>query len=154
MITSIQILPLSEAHLSAAARLEQLCFAEPWSENSLAMLTREGGFGIAAVTLEGTLAGYGGMILAPDEGQITNIAVHPDHRRQGIGGEILKALIRQATALGLEQLSLEVRVSNESAITLYARHGFTVAGRRKRFYRHPAEDALVMIKQLRISQPT
>ena len=147
-MTEIQIQPLSDSHLPQAAHLEQLCFAEPWSETALSMLTREGGYGVAAVSEDGSLAGYGGMILAPDEGQITNVAVHPDHRRQGVGSAILEAFIREATARGLEQISLEVRRSNDSAIRLYLRHGFTVAGTRKGFYRRPTEDGLVMIRKI------
>jgi ribosomal-protein-alanine N-acetyltransferase len=144
---AIRILPLSEEHLAAAAQLEQLCFAEPWSEQALVMLTREGGYGVVALTESGTVVGYGGMILAPDDGQITNIAVHPDQRRQGIGDALLSALTEKAIALGLAEMSLEVRESNVAAIRLYLRHGFDVAGKRKHFYRHPTEDALVMIRK-------
>ena len=146
---AIRILPLSEKHLAAAAQLEQLCFAEPWSEQALVMLTREGGYGVVALTESGTVVGYGGMILAPDDGQITNIAVHPDHRRNGYGNAVLHALLRHAKDAKLESVSLEVRVSNTAAIKMYEAAGFAEMGRRKGFYQKPTEDALVMVCKIK-----
>ena len=88
------------------------------------------------------------MLWAPDEGQITNIAVLSEHRGKGFGEAVLLYLIAQARTRGCEMISLEVRASNAAAIGLYEKHGFGVRGRRKRFYRNPTEDALVMILDL------
>ena len=139
-------LPVERAHLAGIARLETLCFGEPWSENALELLLTEMALGVTLVSEDGEVLAYGGMLLAPDEGQITNIAVHPDCRRKGYGRAVTEALIREAEQRGLSQISLEVRASNEAAINLYRLLGFEVAGVRKRFYRNPSEDALVMIK--------
>lgn len=138
---------LQTAHLAHVAELERLCFPEPWSEQSLAILTHEGGFGITALSRDGKVVGYGGMVTVLDEGQITNIAVHPLHRRMGVGSAILTAMIEEAARRGITLLSLEVRASNLSAKELYLKHEFTVAGTRKGFYRHPTEDALVMVRK-------
>ena len=147
-MNAIETVLLASEHLAAAAELEALCFSEPWSANALALLIRDMGLGIAALSPTGDLLGYGGMVIAPDEGQITNVAVHPDARRQGVGREILLRLTEEARSKGLEQISLEVRASNAPAISLYLSHGFTVEGTRKNFYRHPTEDGLVMIKRI------
>lgn len=139
--------PLTREHLAAVAELETAVFAEPWSEKALELLLSGEAFGVACLQNGGVLA-YGGVLIAVDEGQVTNIAVHPDHRRQGLGRAVLTALIEDAKAKGLVQLSLEARVSNVAAIALYESMGFETLGRRKNFYRHPAEDALVMVKML------
>ncbi len=138
---------IERAHLSQIAELEALCFSEPWSEKSLELLLGESATGFVCVS-EGRVLAYGGMLIAPDEGQITNVAVHPDARREGLGRAIVDALIEEALERGLEQVSLEVRVSNLAAIALYERAGFTVEGKRKSFYRRPTEDALIMLKSI------
>ena len=143
------------AHLGGAAELEKLCFTSPWSASSLELLTNEGiGVGYlltvpAAPSNEPTVAAYGGMLITVDEGQITNIAVHPDHRRKGYGTAIVRSLLRYAKDARLESVSLEVRVSNTAAIELYRQAGFTEAGRRKGFYAKPTEDALVMVCKIK-----
>ena len=141
-----QPIRLNTEHLRSVASLEQLCFTEPWSEGALELLCREGGLGVVipADTPDGAALAYGGMTLVLDEGAITNIAVRPDCRRQGLGRAIVLSLIEQARALGVTDIYLEVRVSNEAAIALYRSLGFAVVGTRKGFYRHPAEDAFVM----------
>ena len=136
---------ICEAHLMEIADLERGCFHDPWSENALRLLITEQATGAVCVDEDGRVLAYGGMLWAPDEGQITNIAVYPKARRQGLGRAVLKALIRQAKDKGCHMLSLEVRASNEAAISLYASEGFAVSGRRKNFYRSPTEDALVML---------
>ena len=144
----MKVIQMTEEHLGAVAELERLCFGEPWSENALRLLL--GDMAIGFVCLEETrVAAYGGMLFAPDEGQVTNVAVHPDYRRRGMGAEIVAAFVAEAKARDLEQISLEVRVSNAAAIGLYERFGFAVAGVRKRFYRNPSEDAAVMLLDLK-----
>ena len=138
---------LTAAHLSAVAELEAVCFADPWSEKALALLVSDGAYGAVCLS-KGRAMAYGGVVWAPDEGQITNIATHPDARRNGMGAAILEHLIAEARSRGCEQLSLEVRVSNIPAIALYERYGFVKMGIRRGFYKHPTEDAYVMCLQL------
>ena len=139
------------AHLEGAANLERLCFpAAPWSAQSLELLTNEGiGVGyLLTDPADGTVVAYGGMLITVDEGQITNIAVHPDHRRRGAGRLLMDAIEADARRRAFNLLSLEVRVSNEPAIALYRAYGFEVAGVRRGFYTAPREDAYVMLKNL------
>ena len=138
------ILPVGREHLGAVAELERLCFSEPWSEKALELLLTDGAVGLVCL-LDGRVAAYGGMLLVPGEGQITNIATHPDFRRRGLGRALLRALRTVAKERGCEQVALEVRASNEAAIRMYAEAGFSTAGRRRGFYRDPREDALVML---------
>lgn len=146
-MSEYRIEPIAAEHLRGVARLEELCFAQPWSERSLELLLTDAATGFVCL-LDGHVVAYGGMLLAPDEGQITNIAVDPDHRRRGLGVLLMDRLEAEAKARGLLQIALEVRVSNEAAITLYKRTGYAVAGRRPNFYTSPREDALVMLRTL------
>ncbi len=142
-------LTASVADLEGAAALEKLCFHQPWSASSLELLTKDGiGVGYLCAQDADVIA-YGGMLIAVDEGQITNIAVHPDKRGQGLGLAIVQALIKHAKAERLANITLEVRVSNTPAISLYRKVGFVEVGRRKGFYTKPTEDALIMELKLK-----
>ena len=138
---------LTAEHLEQVAELEQLCFADPWSEKALELLLGDGAYG-AVCLQEGRVMAYGGVLWAPFEGQITNIATHPNARRCGMGAAVLEHLIAVAIERGCEQLSLEARVSNTPAISLYERYGFEKMGLRRGFYKHPTEDAYVMCLSL------
>ena len=143
----IEIVRVAEADLEPLAAIEAACFSEPWSATALRLLLGDTACGYVA-KLRGRIVGYGGMLLALDEGQITNVAVAPDARRMGCGAAILHAMLADARERGLVQIALEVRVGNTAAIRLYETNGFSVAGRRKHFYRNPTEDAFVMLRDL------
>lgn len=129
------------------AAIERECFSTPWSENAiLESMNAKTHFYIAKVG--GVTAGYMGISIIAGEGYVTNIAVLPRFRKQGIGEAILNTIIKNHKD-ELEFISLEVRVSNDAAISLYEKLGFKVVGTRKRFYEHPTEDALIMTKTLR-----
>ena len=138
---------MTREHLSDVAELEKLCFSEPWSEGALELLLTDAALGFVCEQ-DGRAVAYAGMMVAFDEGQITNVAVHPDERRRGFGRALMEAVIAEARARDLFQIALEVRTSNQAAISLYERDGFVIAGRRPNFYRNPQEDAFVMIKTL------
>ena len=140
-MTQIEI--ICKEHLCAVAEIEELCFSEPWSEESLQLLTREGGAGFVAL-VDGKVAAYGGMLCVLDEGQITNIATHPDFRRRGLARAVVGALAKYARENGITSIFLEVRESNAAARSLYKQCGFEEIGSRKRFYRAPVEDAVLM----------
>lgn len=134
---------LSPALLDGVAEIERLVFHEPWSKQSLMLLCGDSAFGVAAIEEDQVLA-YGGMLMVLDEGQITNVATHPEHRRRGYAAAVLKELLAGAQARGLVEVTLEVRESNLAAIALYRSFGFCEVGRRPRFYSHPTETALIM----------
>ncbi len=144
----IHIKRLDKEMLGGVAEIEKLCFCCPWSENALELLLTDRAVGFAAVGESGKVYAYGGMLTVLDEGEITNIATHPDARRKGFGRAIVSALIEYCIQNGLVTISLEVRESNMAAVTLYEGLGFERAGIRKNFYTAPLENAIVMIKNI------
>lgn len=137
---------VGRAQLAGVAELERLCFADPWSERALELYLADG-VAVAALSQTGQVVAYGGFLPAPEECEILRVAVHPEHRRQGLGGAVLDALLQDAALGGAVRAVLEVRVSNAPAVALYRSRGFAVAGVRRRFYRQPVEDAYTMIRE-------
>ena len=129
------------------AMIEQECFSLPWSEEALleSMLQNYSYFVVAQAGED--IAGYGAIYVVAGEGEIINIAVKSDCRRNGIGEAIVKALLVESEKRQAESVILEVRQSNESAISLYERCGFEKQGIRKNFYEKPVENAVIMWKQ-------
>ena len=143
----MQIQKLEQAHLPAVAALEKEIFSEPWSEEALSLFLSDEAAGYCAIE-DGVVVAYGSILWAPDEGQILNLAVRPAFRRRGYAKAILLALEGAARARGAGALFLEVRASNLPAELLYRSVGFLPVGRRTHFYKNPAEDAIVMKKDL------
>lgn len=136
------VVPMAERHLAALAEIEKACFHAPWSEN---MLREELGKGLFLVAeRDGQAVGYVGCQTVLDEGYITNVAVSPDCRRQGIGRALIAELVSRARAQDLAFVTLEARASNAPAIALYEGAGFGRVGVRKNFYTAPTEDAVLM----------
>ena len=88
--------------------------------------------------------GYITYSVVLDEVQIANVAVHPDQRRRGIAENLLKSLYASSKASGMSVITLEVRESNKPAICLYKKCGYKEVGRRKKYYKSPDEDAILM----------
>ncbi len=140
----VNITPATSDDISAIAHIEKECFSTPWSENAINESMCSGtSFYVARIGND--IAGYMGLSKIVGEGYVTNIAVSPRYRRRGIGKKILKYVIESSES-ELEFISLEVRVSNNAAISLYEYFGFEIVGTRKCFYTHPCEDALIMTK--------
>ena len=144
----VRIVPMTADHLDEVAELERICFSAPWSRN---MLAEELGNALSAFLValddEGKVAGYAGVQVILDEGYITNVAVRPEYRRRGVAAQLLEVFIAFAEGNRLAFLTLEVRASNQAAIVLYGRHGFRSAGRRRNYYEHPREDAIIMTRE-------
>ena len=139
---------IKREHLRGLAALEALCFDAPWSEQALELLVGDTALGFTCLDESGTPIAYVGMVTVLDEGQITNVATHPDHRRQGLADKLLVALLAEARSRLITTLTLEVRESNAAAIALYRKHGFSAVGRRNHFYKNPREHALVMLARI------
>ena len=144
----VHIVPMNADHLDEVAELERICFSTPWSRNMLAeeldnMLSAF----LVALDDFGRVVGYAGLQVVLDEGYITNIAVRPECRKQGIAGKLLQVFLDFAEANKLAFLTLEVRASNHTAIMLYGSRGFRSVGRRKNYYEHPKEDAIIMTRE-------
>lgn len=144
----VRIVPMNADHLDEIAELEQICFSTPWSRNMLAEeLDNACSAFLVALDDAGHVAGYAGLQVILDEGYITNVAVRPECRRQGVAGQLLAVFLNFAQGNRLAFLTLEVRASNYGAIALYGGLGFRSVGRRKNYYEHPKEDAIIMTKE-------
>lgn len=125
--------------------IEMECFSVPWSLDSIETeLLNEDKKLYYVVEDANGIVGYAGAWLVYDEGQITNIAIRPSARRQGFGAKLTSALIEECFKRGMNEIFLEVRISNLSALSLYRQLGFTVKGMRKNYYSEPKEDAYIM----------
>jgi ribosomal-protein-alanine N-acetyltransferase len=140
---AMQIRPLAYSDLPAVIEIERRAFPTPWSLAMFVLeLSKNTGLCLAAVRGE-TLCGYVICARYDLDWHIMNIAVDPDRRRQGIASALLAELYTRAED-SQARFTLEVRQSNRDAIELYARDGFRVAGKRRRYYQDNGEDALVM----------
>lgn len=142
------IVPMHESHIAQIAALEQLCFSDPWSENSVrSELSNPLSLWLVAKE-DGRVIGYVGSQSVLPEADVMNLAVAPDCRKKGIGRALMTALIAQLRSRGVTALFLEVRVGNLPAQSLYQSLGFVEVGRRPKYYVNPIEDALILRKEL------
>lgn len=139
-----RIVDVSAEHIRQIEEIERDCFSRPWTAEQLKIQMRDAQHEFIAAVSDGRVLGYVGLMYVLDEGYISNVAVHPDARRQGIGDTLIDALAAKAAELELAFLTLEVRESNAPAIALYAKHGFHPVGKRKNYYDAPKEDAVLM----------
>ena len=138
---------MDNRHVAQVAALEKLCFSDPWSESSVAS-ELSNPLSAWLVAMDGdVLAGYVGSQSVMGESDMMNIAVDAHYRRQGIAQALVEALVAQLKEKGNHSLTLEVRISNQPAIALYEKLGFTQVGRRPNYYRNPKEDALILRKE-------
>lgn len=131
-------------HLDALVVLEQRCFSVPWTRAQLNAELPDAHHEFLLAEAGEEVLGYVGMMHVLDEGYISNVAVAPECRRQGIAKELIAALLQRAEALRLSFVTLEVRASNAPAIALYEGFGFVPVGRRRGYYDAPKEDAILM----------
>ncbi len=125
--------------------IERTSFADPWPASAFRdMLHSPRARLTVAVDANDRAAGYCVLLVAADEGEIANLAVALDVRKQGLGALLLDHALQQAASDGAVSVYLEVRASNDAAQRLYSSRGFSVVGRRRGYYQHPIEDALVL----------
>jgi ribosomal-protein-alanine N-acetyltransferase len=133
--------------LDEVLETEKLCFPTPWTRRAFVSELSENVYAHYIVARShGQLVGYAGMWVILEEAHVTNIAVHPAHRRQGLGWLLLHELMERARIRHATAMTLEVRTSNLAAQEMYTRAGFQVRGLRKGYYTDTREDAIVMWK--------
>jgi ribosomal-protein-alanine N-acetyltransferase len=141
----VALVPMRRRHLRSVLRVEAQVYPRPWSlslfVSELALRTSRAYF---VARVDGSLAGYAGMMFAGEDAHVTTIAVDPEWHRHKIGTRLMLLLAREAVTRGARHLTLEVRVGNKPAQALYRRFGFRPAGIRKNYYVETNEDALVM----------
>ena len=144
----VNIVPMNADHLDELEKLERICFSRPWSKKMLGEELENdcAAFLVAEEPETHRVLGYAGVLVMADEGYITNVAVFPDCRRQGIAAQIIKVFCDFAAGNHLSFLTLEARPTNTAAIELYRSFGFEEVGRRKNYYDLPKEDALILTR--------
>ena len=145
---SLEVVSMTLKHIEDIMVVENLSFKIPWSKNAFIDEITKNKFAVyLSAVLDGRVIGYAGMWKVFDEGHITNIAVHPEHRGNGVGNALLERLLSCAKSEGILRLTLEVRKSNLTAQGLYGKHGFEASGFRKAYYADNGEDAIIMWKR-------
>ncbi len=150
-VSRFRVRPMQLEDVDRVGDIEPLCFPLPWPKETYRRDLTSGGVSHYLVCERlgeraepPLVVGFGGYWLIQDECHISTIAVHPDYRGLGLGELLLASMIREGMAGGARSSTLEVRVSNTPAQSLYAKYEFRVVGRRRRYYRDNNEDALVM----------
>lgn len=136
------------------AEIEKLCFAMPWSVESIRKDVEENVVACWLVLDDGSgrVLAYAAMWFVLDEAHVCNVAVHPNARGKGYGRRIFGALVETAKKNSMSLMELEVRRSNLIAQNLYHSFGFIDVGYRKRYYEDNHEDALLMFKEFRYDE--
>lgn len=147
-VLMIKLEPLSKKHINDILEIEKSCFAIPWSRASMENELKNNMAVYVAAVEDGRVAGYGGMWHIVNEGHITNIAVREDCRRRGIATMIINRMLEIAEEKEMIGITLEVRMSNTAAKSLYTKLGFKLEGIRPEYYEDNREDALIMWKYL------
>jgi ribosomal-protein-alanine N-acetyltransferase len=135
---------LKKEHIDEVYNIEKICFVHPWSYDALENQVDISTSHFLVAIVDDKVVGYMGLQIFDTEGYVTNIAVLPEYRGQGIA----KALITKQMENQLSFMSLEVRESNIPAINLYTKMGFENVGIRPNFYTDPDENAIIMTKHM------
>jgi [ribosomal protein S18]-alanine N-acetyltransferase len=141
---------MTDNDVNGVFNISNSCFSMPWSMESIKSELNNplAKYIVAKDTDSNLVIGFVGVWIVVGEGSITNIAVHPDYRKQGIGAKLLDSLINLCNDLNCSLINLEVRSSNYAAQNLYKKYGFVVDGLRKGYYENNKEDAILMTKIL------
>jgi [ribosomal protein S18]-alanine N-acetyltransferase len=142
---AVRVMPMRRRHLRPVVAIEEACYPRPWSATVfLSELAQRSSRRYRVATIGPLVVGFSGLMIVDEDGHITNIAVDPGWHRRNIGTVLLLDQARAAPALGVRNLTLEVRASNTPAKTLYQHFGFAPVGVRRNYYVETGEDAIVM----------
>ena len=139
--------------LPRVLEIELACFPLPWSPASFRSLLERERVRFLVAEEGGRVVGHAVLWWTADEGELANLAVAPEARRQGVATRLLDRILEEARANRLRSVFLEVRASNEGARALYRERGFREVGRRRDYYSRPREDALILHLELGAGGP-
>ena len=145
--SDVALRPFVVSDLLAVLEIENVSFPSPWKPEYFLTEMNNPYARLVVAERAGQVIGYFCCWLVADEVHILDVAVHPDHRRCGIGRLLLQDILSEACQNGAYSASLEVRVSNQPAITLYQTLGFQQVAIRRRYYEN-GEDAFLMVRSL------
>ncbi|MDP9729652.1 ribosomal protein S18-alanine N-acetyltransferase [Alicyclobacillus tolerans] len=149
----LELRRMTLADVDAVMQVERRSFSAPWSRQAFVTELVENQFARYLVfDYDGRIIGYAGVWLILDEGHITNIAIDPDFRGKNLGEILMRSLMSLCMSQGARKMTLEVRVSNLVAQTLYKKLGFETVGVRKGYYTDNQEDAYIMWADLPLEE--
>ena len=134
---------MTESDIPEVAKLESEVFTDPWSEKVYRETFLLSGVEYVVACADNTIVGAAGVRNIAGTGEITNVMVKTGYRDNGIGKQMLEELLERGRKLGATDFTLEVRVGNAAAISLYEDLGFVCEGVRPGFYNNPKEDAAI-----------
>lgn len=145
LVRGLEIRPLDDAELPAVLEIERTSYSHPWSEGVFRDCFKSN-YRLWALVDGDSLAGYAVVSYQFDEAHLLNLCVAPGYQRRGAGRRLLRHLVARSARDGMTAVILEVRISNDSAIALYASEGFEPIGERPGYYptAHGRENARVM----------
>ncbi len=144
MESNLIIEMMTSKDIDGVFEVEKNCFEHHWSKESFKKELINENARYLVAKLDRKIVGYVGIWLILDEGHITNVAVHNDYRGQKIGDKLVQSLVNLCKENNINSMTLEVRVSNTVAQSLYKKYGFKLAGIRKEYYSDNKEDAMIM----------
>lgn len=141
---------MTDKDVNGVFDISNASFSIPWSIESIngELNNPLAKYIVARDEINDLVVGFVGIWIVVGEGNITNIAVHPDYRGNGIGDKLLSSLINLCYDLNCSLINLEVRESNYKAQNLYKKFGFNIDGIRKGYYEDNKENAILMSKIL------
>lgn len=149
MENNLIVRAMTKNDVDAIYRVEEDCFVDPWSKDAIRKELTNNVARYLVAEINNELVGYIGCWFIVDEGHITNVAVHSDHRGKKIGDKLVKEMVDLCKESNLNAMTLEVRSSNTVAQNLYRKYGFKMGGIRKEYYSDNKEDAIIMWNQLK-----
>ena len=144
-MSQIRVRTITKEDIDIVDRLEHIGFSEPWPRSAFEeIVDKKDAQYYVAQNEAGEILGGCAMFFIAGEGDITNVAVFPEYRNQGIATKLLQYVVEDGRKHGLVEFTLEVRVGNKPAIRAYEKVGFESEGIRRNFYSHPKEDSLII----------
>lgn len=148
-LKNFKIRPMTAADVSKIVLMEIEVFTDPWPKAAFTEELNRPNRGVLIAESDGIITGYAAYIVSFGEAHLTNIAVSPSYRGKNIAKILLNSILGIAREAECENIFLDVRPSNMPAIELYRKFGFYELYTRPNYYHSPAEDAMVMVKNLR-----
>lgn len=146
--SGVLIRPASAEDIDSIYEIGTLCFADAWRRDTVAHDMEGSHSEYFVAEMDGKVVGYGCFWFVVDEGQLVNIGVRPEYRRQGFAEAILERGLEECRDRNMKTIFLEVRVSNSPALALYKKYNFRSLGVRKGVYDLPREDGYIMSREI------
>ena len=141
---NVHVSIMDENDIDDVLEISNLSFSSPWSRLSYEQELNNALAKYFVAKIDNKVVGFIGTWIIVDESHITNVAVHTNYRKLGIGSKLIESMLSYCNEKNCTAYTLEVRESNKAAISVYEKHGFIIDGIRKEYYQDNKENALLM----------